>query len=102
MKRGIPINGTCFSCYSHVGRVPLAEGKYQSLSLGHGCGDHAVMVHEILHTIGLYHQHNSHDRDDFVKIFFNNVDKDFLTEFKKVIRNGIYFLAITELRKISS
>ncbi|XP_065064826.1 tolloid-like protein 2 [Rhopilema esculentum] len=57
-------------CCSHVGR---RRGK-QSLSLGIGCLRHGIIVHELGHAIGFWHEQNRPDRGSFIDILYNNVE----------------------------
>lgn len=34
---------------------------------------HSIIVHELLHAVGLWHEHMRYDRDGFVKIHYENV-----------------------------
>lgn len=53
-----------YSCYASIGRDPdFPEGL---VSLGEGCYYAGTVVHELMHTIGYYHEHNRHDRDEYV------------------------------------
>ncbi|XP_063607136.1 astacin-like metalloendopeptidase isoform X1 [Penaeus indicus] len=67
-------------CYSHIGRV----GGPQPLSLGFFCvrwWDQGTIYHELLHSLGFFHEHNRPDRDNYVEILWDNIssgqDKNF-------------------------
>lgn len=57
-------------CFSYVGKV--FEGG-QVLSIGVYCDRLAIVEHEILHALGFYHEQSRPDRDDYVKIVFENI-----------------------------
>ncbi|PIO63908.1 astacin [Teladorsagia circumcincta] len=58
-------------CKSNVGRNK--DPGPQELALGQGCGTIGHAAHEIGHTLGLFHTHTRHDRDDFIKINEKNI-----------------------------
>lgn len=46
--------------------------KVINLDRASGCLNEAIIQHETLHSLGFFHEHNRPDRDDFVKINFDN------------------------------
>lgn len=66
-------------CYSYVGRT----GGRQTISLGSGCEDKGVALHEIMHTLGFFHTSSRTDRDSYVIVYDNNVATGYLNNFRK-------------------
>lgn len=46
----------------------------QNLSIGAGCDTKAVVQHELLHALGFYHEQSRSDRDDYVKIWWDQIE----------------------------
>lgn len=58
------------SCSSLLGYV----GDKQVLSLQRfGCVQRGIIQHELLHALGFYHEHTRSDRDQYVRINWENV-----------------------------
>lgn len=55
-----------------VGKI----GGRQLVSLAAGCLYDYIIWHEIMHALGLEHEHQRPDRDKFIKIQKHNVDPD--------------------------
>ncbi|NWW77661.1 MEP1A protein, partial [Climacteris rufus] len=56
-------------CWSMVGDLQTG----QNLSIGAGCDYRAIVEHEILHALGFYHEQSRMDRDDYVKIWWDEI-----------------------------
>nr|XP_012547838.1 seminal metalloprotease 1 isoform X1 [Bombyx mori] len=69
------IESSANGCFSRVGfsKGDHEDGINQVLNLGKGCIRHGVVIHEMLHTLGFYHMQSTYDRDDFVKIVWENI-----------------------------
>lgn len=71
-------------CDSHVGmnggrqRISLSKGKKKS------CLDRGTILHELVHAIGFDHMQNHPDRDDFVRVHWDNIIESMHSEFEKV------------------
>ena len=56
-------------CFSFPGRV---TGE-QTLSLGEGCFSQDTIIHEFIHAIGFYHEHNRPDRNYYIDVQWDNI-----------------------------
>lgn len=74
-------------CYSFVGKV----GGRQLLSLSGGCVYSFIIIHEILHVLGLEHEHQRPDRDQYLKIIYKNVDSDKVSNFELISSDDVYY-----------
>lgn len=68
-------------CSSEVGYK--GKGKKHVISLGAGCYYNITVMHQIMHVLGFYHEHNRPDRDNHVKINWNNIEKGYHDKFNK-------------------
>ncbi|CAP31996.1 Protein CBR-NAS-7 [Caenorhabditis briggsae] len=72
--------GKVDGCFSEVGRT----SGVQVLSLDNGCMEYATIIHEMMHVVGFYHEHERWDRDNFIDIIWQNIDRGALDQFGKV------------------
>jgi len=56
---------------SHVGKMYLRY-QPQRIWLSSSCPTDRA-IHEIMHALGRYHEHTRADRDNFVRILYENV-----------------------------
>ncbi|XP_042892083.1 zinc metalloproteinase nas-4-like [Penaeus japonicus] len=66
-------------CSSAVGR----SGGSQVVSLGHGCVQIGVVLHELMHAAGFWHEQSRSDRDNFVTINWSNIFPHLQFNFEK-------------------
>lgn len=89
----ITITGDSYHCGTKIGR----RGAEQILSIlndtvNEGCLRTMSIVHELLHVIGFHHIHIGADRDDYIKILWDNVLPDKKKKF--AIKNDLQDLDV--------
>ncbi|XP_046392002.1 zinc metalloproteinase nas-15-like [Ischnura elegans] len=68
-------------CSSLVGRAGYGV---QALSIGYGCAQRGVVIHELLHAVGFWHEHSRADRDEHVVILWNNIRRGMEYNFERL------------------
>ncbi|XP_057316847.1 low choriolytic enzyme-like [Hydractinia symbiolongicarpus] len=85
-------------CSSPVGynNPEFTNNGVNEITLGIGCRSKGTTMHEIGHSIGLYHEQSRPDRDQHVHILTRNVyDQNMVFNFNKLPRNKIDSLGTT-------
>ncbi|XP_053213905.1 hatching enzyme 1.2-like [Panonychus citri] len=67
-------------CASLVGKV----GRMQPVLLGRGCVYSGIVEHELMHATGFWHEQSRADRDSFVKINWDNIERGMEYNFAKL------------------
>ncbi|XP_076877532.1 hatching enzyme 1.2-like isoform X3 [Brachyhypopomus gauderio] len=68
-------------CYSSVGR----RGYAQTVSLDrNSCIYHSTIQHELLHALGFNHEQSRSDRDDHIRVVWENIDDNMKYNFDKI------------------
>ncbi|XP_037824847.1 seminal metalloprotease 1-like [Lucilia sericata] len=71
-------------CFSKIGyRGTKQEMNLQYYALDRGCFVKGTIMHELLHVLGFYHQHNVPDRDEYIRIIEGNVKEGYMKNFNK-------------------
>jgi len=78
-------------CSSSVGRT----GSVQTVSLGSGCVYTGIVIHELMHAVGFWHEQSRNDRDSYIKINWSNIMKGMEYNFLKYDLRKIDHLGAT-------
>ncbi|XP_072277666.1 hatching enzyme 1.2-like [Pyxicephalus adspersus] len=73
-------------CWSFVGRI---SGPQEVSLMKGGCMASGVVQHEIQHSLGFFHEQSRSDRDKFVDVLWQNINKGDWGEFDLVDTNNM-------------
>ena len=79
------LNGGDGQCYSSVGRT----GGRQVVSIGNRCAYTGIVLHEFMHAAGFWHEQSRTDRDQYVRINFQNVQAGLENNFRSYPKTQI-------------
>jgi len=78
-------------CSSSIGRT----GSQQTVSLGDNCVYAGIVMHELMHAAGFFHEQSRTDRDDFITINWGNIQSGMENNFLKYDLTEIRHLGAT-------
>lgn len=73
-------------CAAHIGR--RQTGRQDVFLAAIGCAHLGIVIHEIGHTVGLWHEQSREDRDSFVRIVPENIELGQEHNFDQHITDG--------------
>ena len=60
-------------CFSPVGRQYLKKGM-QELSIGKDCNSKGIILHELMHALGFWHEQSRSDRQSYLEVLWENIN----------------------------
>lgn len=86
----VRVTVTDSGCYSYVGRIGGAQQlNLQSYEPGTGCFRKGTIIHEFMHALGFYHMQSATERDEYVRIVWENIQAGTESNFNTYDANRI-------------
>uniref|UniRef100_A0A914Q8U9 Metalloendopeptidase n=1 Tax=Panagrolaimus davidi TaxID=227884 RepID=A0A914Q8U9_9BILA len=71
-------------CFAYVGNHGGRSSMNLESSSKASCMFHDIVIHELLHSVGLWHEHMRHDRDNYIKVHYENINRAMSPQFIKI------------------
>ncbi|KAK5980210.1 Metalloendopeptidase [Trichostrongylus colubriformis] len=71
-------------CYTSVGRVGGRETLMLESNSYATCMETEIVLHELMHVIGLWHEHMRYDRDAYINVIWKNIPRQYWSQFEKI------------------
>ncbi|KHJ75668.1 astacin [Oesophagostomum dentatum] len=71
-------------CYTNVGRIGGKGILMLESNFRETCMEPETVLHELMHVVGLWHEHMRYDRDKYIRVHYENIDKEYWPQFTKV------------------
>lgn len=85
-------------CHSFLGRK-LGGGE-QILLLGKGCKKVGIAIHELMHAIGFFAEHQRTDRDEHIVIIEDNITPNSLSQYNKATTDQMLLIGNYDMDSI--
>ncbi|KAH8369248.1 hypothetical protein KR009_005624 [Drosophila setifemur] len=89
-KRYVHFRKSPDKCGTRVGYQPLSFGPHNVLLNEKCLTKTAIIQHETLHLLGLFHEQSRPDRDDFVQIEYDNIPRKYWSQFMSMDQTTTY------------
>lgn len=73
MNNWVNITGNEDGCFSDLGRSTIGPSRL-NLNVERCFFTNGHALHELMHTLGAYHEHMRPDRDDHIQIIWDNIN----------------------------
>uniref|UniRef100_A0A0M3HXD4 Metalloendopeptidase n=2 Tax=Ascaris TaxID=6251 RepID=A0A0M3HXD4_ASCLU len=71
-------------CYTTVGRLHGRNVLMLEANNMVTCIEYDIVIHELMHVIGLWHEHMRHDRGNYIRVRYDNIEPRFHPQFDMV------------------
>ncbi|CAK5035548.1 unnamed protein product [Meloidogyne enterolobii] len=83
-KNYMTIKSSENGCWTFVGFKDTQEHNQINLASGVAlCESSPAAIHEIMHSLGVYHEQNRYDRDEYIEVLFDNLMPNVVSQYQK-------------------